>query len=255
MRAIFAPVFIIVATIGMLALTALLTRYRRFALAAWLIFAFAFIMAAPITANVGVRTLESIEPNQCRDAPDGSIFIVLMGGASGAAYSAEDVWILQEASMRRLLLAVQFASPVRDSRLLISGGRTAGSVSEAQLGAAFVRRLSWPEDRIDIEDRSVDTLGSGKQVALALKARSDQRPLVLVTSALHMPRAALVFRRAGLSMRTCPVDSVYVRPEFPGGLLPQITALRKSSDVWRESAGLLVYAVVTRFRDTGGGGR
>ena len=65
------------------------------------------------------------------------------------------------------------------------------------------------------------------------------KSLVLVTSAMHMPRAAATFRKAGLDVDLLPVDHRYA--PWNGSWLPRTEALERSSDALRELAGRLVY--------------
>ena len=64
--------------------------------------------------------------------------------------------------------------------------------------------------------------------------------VLLVTSAMHMPRALGCFRRAGVAPDALPVDHRAGDGRSPGWL-PRSSALEKSTLVLRELFGRIVY--------------
>lgn len=82
--------------------------------------------------------------------------------------------------------------------LLLSGG---GRGSEPE--AAPMRRMALargvPAAAILVEPNSRDTLGNARETAQMLRARGWRR-VVLVSDRAHLPRAALLFRLAGVEV-------------------------------------------------------
>jgi uncharacterized SAM-binding protein YcdF (DUF218 family) len=115
--------------------------------------------------------------------------------------------------------------------------------SDAQETQALANQLvDWGIDpaRVVIEDHSRNTHENAVRSAAIIRERFWTR-ILLVTSALHMPRAAGCFRAAGLTFDTLAVD--HLTPsrqpdESPG---PRVEALTESTRVLREGFGRLVY--------------
>ena len=68
-------------------------------------------------------------------------------------------------------------------------------------------------------------------------------PVLLVTSAIHMPRSVAVFRAAGVNVIPAPTDITVLDTRYDGlfGWLPAIGALGATSRAVHEYIGLCVY--------------
>ncbi len=84
------------------------------------------------------------------------------------------------------------AAPV----LLLSGGG-AGPVAEAEIMRRTALARGVPETALLVEPESRDTLANAHRSAQLLGARG-RRSVLLVSDRVHLPRAALLFRLAGL---------------------------------------------------------
>ena len=105
---------------------------------------------------------------------------------------------------------------------------------------------AWGVDpeRIVIEDRSHNTRQNATESARIIRARGWSR-ILLVTSALHMPRAAGCFRAVGLTFDTLAVDRVAPATGHRSlHLDPRVDALFLSSAALREAFGRVVYRAV-----------
>ena len=89
-------------------------------------------------------------------------------------------------------------------------------------------------------ERVTNTAKEAAAVAALLRPMGADRVL-LVTSAYHMPRARVLFERAGLRVHPFPVDfqvSAGRRPSM-ADLLPSASSLRLSEQSLREILGRL----------------
>ena len=86
----------------------------------------------------------------------------------------------------------QGAAPV----LVLSGGGT-GVVPEAEVMGDLARAAGVPEAALLVEPHSRNTFENARETARLLHARG-LRTVILVSDRVHLPRAALLFRRAGL---------------------------------------------------------
>jgi uncharacterized SAM-binding protein YcdF (DUF218 family) len=92
-----------------------------------------------------------------------------------------------------------------------------------------------------LERESRNTRENAERSARIVRERG-WRTLLLVTSAMHAPRAEAAFRGAGLAVDVLPVDRR--SGDRPGSFLPRATALDRSTEALRELAGRLVYRAV-----------
>jgi uncharacterized SAM-binding protein YcdF (DUF218 family) len=199
------------------------------------------LFTTPLGANGLVRPLElraSREAVRCGDVSSGDpVIVVLAGGASAGAGSAERVEYLQEASYRRLLYGLRLAREKPASRVLISGS-SLGGVPEVQLMAHLALMTGLAPGRLVLDGSSRNTAASARAVRTIL-SQHGPAALFLVTSAMHMPRALALFRAQGLDACARPTDFRFVPPGWPGYVIPQVSALDKSTDAVHEYLGLV----------------
>jgi uncharacterized SAM-binding protein YcdF (DUF218 family) len=108
--------------------------------------------------------------------------------------------------------------------------------------AHALEKQGIPEQALILETRSYTTHQNGVFTAEKLRALHINR-ILLVTSALHMPRAMAVFRKLGISAIAAPAPRQIFVPSEPGFSfwLPDMRALTASRSIIKEYAGLLVY--------------
>jgi uncharacterized SAM-binding protein YcdF (DUF218 family) len=166
------------------------------------------------------------------------VVIVLGGGIDPAASETSGEAELGPAG-DRIVAGYDLLRTGRARHLLLSaGGPDPSGRVEADWGAALYRRLGIPDDRIVLERTSRNTRENAEESARIVGARG-WKSLLLVTSAMHAPRALESFQAAGLSPDLLPVD---LRGSTrPGSWLPRAQALEKSTEAIREMAGRLVY--------------
>src|SRR5690606_16011887 len=87
--------------------------------------------------------------------------------------------------------------------IVLSGAALEGKLSEAQMMANALKQQDIPASAMLLESRSFTTYENALYTADELRHRNIQQVL-LVTSALHMPRAMAVFRKQGISAIASP---------------------------------------------------
>jgi len=200
-----------------------------------------FWFATPLGANVMMRAIEG-DPAAtpvCPGVVAPETVVALAGGVSGSSPSDPSVSRLKEASFRRTSAAAELTLAGREVLLIVSGGAGRPHV-EADLMQRLAVLFGVPPDRIVTESRSRNTAESAALVG-AIVPRLGTDRVHLVTSALHMPRAARSFEARGIRVCRHPVDwrQVPIDPYY--ALLPQISAMEKSTDAVRELMGGLWY--------------
>ena len=204
----------------------------------------------PISRELA-RSLESACPTLAPDARGDAI--VLLGGATQPPLPPRsDVELSGEAD--RLFFAARLLHEARAPRIVVSGGRLdpTGTIDgdAAHEMAEILGRLSVPSDAILLEARSRNTYENAVETRRVLAPLGANR-ILLVTSALHMPRAAALFRAQGFEVVTAPTDFLVVE-EPPArtaagrvwraffAFVPSAASLDQTTRVLREYAGLLV---------------
>ncbi|MEO6186613.1 MAG: YdcF family protein [Steroidobacteraceae bacterium] len=173
----------------------------------------------------------------CEKPPADATVVILTGGATGSARSAREVWRLDQETFRRIGYGLELARRAPGAEVLVSGGAEVGLTNEARIAEQLVMQMGWPASRLRIEDASRDTYTSARDVAPMLRAGA---PLVLVTSSLHLRRAAYVYRKSGMRPLPCgvpPLDALIL----PDSLIPSGEAFAHSSQALKEILGLWVY--------------
>ncbi|MEQ9303097.1 MAG: YdcF family protein [Marinoscillum sp.] len=130
-------------------------------------------------------------------------------------------------------------------RIIFSGG--SGSISsderEGLILHDFILMRGVRERALIIEPESRNTYENAVETARILDSLNllDQ-PVLLVTSAFHMPRAVLCFKKQGINVTAYPVDfkssKYYWKPEQ---LIPSPTVLEIWKMLFREWVGMAVY--------------
>lgn len=204
---------------------------------AWTGVALAWITSAEIAGSLLVRALEP-PPADAAQIAKGQAIVVLGGGrVIDSPEYREDV--ASRETLMRLRYAAQLA---RSSALpvLVAGGRpyggtlTEGEAMRRALEAGFNVPARWVE--------SVSrTTAENARGAYALLAPENRTRIVLVTSAVHMPRAERAFRKAGFEVIAAPSDYVSRRPVAAIDFLPSGSGLRHTREALWEWLGMLWY--------------
>jgi uncharacterized SAM-binding protein YcdF (DUF218 family) len=116
------------------------------------------------------------------------------------------------------------------------------SQSEAYVMKAQLTEWGVPEKNIVIETESLNTYRNAVNSKPLLEKQGVKRVL-LVTSAIHMPRALATFQTLGINAIPSPTDYLEVdRKKYEiKDFLPDIDGLGKTSLAVKEYLGLLAY--------------
>ncbi len=231
--------------IALLVLAMLLFMVRRRRLAsllaasgvAWVLF-----WSLPASTLWAGGHLEQLYPYHPPDKLPQAEAIVVLGGSTA---SNRPNWFepyAREAAVSRVDTAAELYHADRAPLVIVSGAALEGSVSEAQIMANSLRQHGVPTDAIIQESESFTTYENAVYTARILKEHSIDRVL-LVTSALHMPRAMGVFRKQQVNAVPAGSPPQIVVPEGPSFSfwLPSMQVLSASRSVVKEYVGMLVY--------------
>ncbi len=164
--------------------------------------------------------------------------VIVLGGGHSDAPTLSRTNQLVLPSLSRLTEGLRLAHLLPGARLVTSGHNGDGRISHAQVVAEAAIALGFPADRID----SLHTPRDTEDEAYAVKATFGAGPVALVTSAWHLPRAAALFRQAGVEIVPVPADYL-ARPDDDTPLQRwttwDIESLNRSSRANKEWLGAL----------------
>jgi uncharacterized SAM-binding protein YcdF (DUF218 family) len=130
--------------------------------------------------------------------------VAVLGGGHADMPELPATSQLSASALARIVEAVRILRALPDARLIVSGPGDAGRPSHAAILAAAAESLGVDAARISLIDTARDTEDEAREVARLAAGRR----VALVTSAWHMPRAAHLFRKAGVDFVACPADFV-----------------------------------------------
>ncbi len=203
-----------------------------------------WILSTPIVADRLVQGLEGeVGARTIADLPVADAIVVL-GGGIGPALPPRTVADLSEGA-DRVLFAARLARAGKAPLVVASGGYPAwvgAPTSESAETKALLVEWGVPADHVLLEERSLDTLENAADTAKLLRERGLTK-ILLVTSALHMPRALEAFRATGLDVTAAPTDYAGVENAHHTVLdyVPTATAFELSVRSLHEHLGRLWY--------------
>jgi uncharacterized SAM-binding protein YcdF (DUF218 family) len=196
---------VLLLTVG--ALRLILTRSRR---GLGLVVTAALGFLAAVILPIGEWLMLPLEnrfpaPAAMPDHVDG---IVVLGGAVNEIVSEARGHVSFNAAGQRLLEAVELAQRYPDARVVVVGGtgRLIGAeLPEATVMAEFLTGRGVDLHRITSESRSRNTYENAVFARDLVKPKAGET-WILVTSAVHMPRAVGCFRGVRWGVTPDPVD-------------------------------------------------
>jgi uncharacterized SAM-binding protein YcdF (DUF218 family) len=201
--------------------------------------------ASPMGANalVWVQEHRAFEP--C-EGPAPTAIVALAGGMVARPRDLHDYTALGATSLRRLFGALALHAEHPDAQIVFVG-ISRWDFPESEIMANLAEAMGVPRAQMRSETHSLTTWQNATFTA-ALDPPVPRR-IWLVTSALHMPRAAYAFRHAGFEVCTAPAYTLFIGPESPGWFVPQGSSEVKTEDALHEIVGEIGYRLGFGRRD------
>ena len=100
-----------------------------------------------------------------------------------------------------------------------------------------------------LETRAQNTYENGKFTKEILDSLGLSPAVILVTSALHMPRSAAIFRKCGCAVYPAPTDYLADAPYRWDAInfVPNSDALNNSTNALHEIYGIIAYKMLGRL--------
>lgn len=215
---------------------------RRFAVVAASVYAIASIYAVP--AAVSVLLTKTYHRFEQADVPPGRIALVIFGaGVEQIGGWEERLSIPSSIAVARVLEAWRVYRLARPEWVISSGGNPSADDSSEPSSANMrdmLVRLGVPFERIIVESKSRETHENATE-SLSLIRSLHADAIVLVTSAVHMPRSMGALRAAGLEPTPAIAPDPWFQNEWRDWLQPTDHGLHFSGEVAHELIGISYY--------------
>jgi uncharacterized SAM-binding protein YcdF (DUF218 family) len=165
--------------------------------------------------------------------------IVVLGGATESAIPPRP-WIELREEGDRVLYGGKLYRDGKAPRIILSGGRVDWRPSSASEADDMAMILD--PDSLNTRENAVNT----KKIMEA----QGIRQILLVTSAMHMPRSLLIFKKLGINAIPAPTDYTVLQLDQAAqgttaalilDSLPDADQLRRTSRALKEYVGIFVY--------------
>lgn len=235
----------------MLLLVAIATFWKRpkvAAISVGLALGILFFSANGWVADGLMYSLERQYPPLTQDSTADAI--VVLGGCTRSAHPPRP-WIEVSEAGDRVLYAAKLYREGKAPKVVLAGGRIfwkGGGQAEALDMAELLQIMGVPESALLLEPESLNTYENATNVKQVLEQNRIKGPLLLVTSAHHMPRSMAIFEKLGLPVIAAPTDfqvtDINENAGFLGFILrvlPDVEALDHTTMVLKEWIGFSIY--------------
>jgi len=211
-------------------------RKKKFLLAAIIV---CYLFTTPFFLKAFEKAWD-IEPYPANDSKKYSCVIVLGGFSSSGKFAGGYF----NSSADRFIQGVKLMETKQASHILISGGNCSllpGGFREADWVKTQLTQFNIPDSLILIENNSKNTIENARFSKTLLEKSHLPPPYLLVTSAFHMRRSLMIFKKAGINV--VPYPSNYLGSEVnfaPNNFLPEANTLSNWEYYTKEVVGYVV---------------
>jgi uncharacterized SAM-binding protein YcdF (DUF218 family) len=209
------------------------------------------ILVLSSSAGVSNAIVQSLEFQYLPQQIPTADAIVVLGGSTGSAIPPRP-WIEIQEEGDRVLYGAKLYRDKKAPRIILSGGRVdwrPSSGSEAEDMAILMETMGVPRSAMLLEPNSLNTRENAVNSLEIMKAQKIQK-ILLVTSAMHMPRSMLIFKKLGIDAIAAPTDYTSLqldqasRSSWEATILdsfPDADQMRRTTRALKEYIGILVY--------------
>ena len=237
------PLNVVLCLIGMSSILLLMRRYKQATWASILALITLLTFMSPLSTELYRRHEQTYLPVSLQQSPEADAIVVL-GGDVGIPIFPRAA---SQLNGNRLLHAWRLYRLSKAKFILISGGNTfpqAGIQGESSYSAKILENWGIPKSVILLDSLSRNTYENAVASRRMLVEHGIDK-ILLVTSAFHMPRATLTFRKVGFDVIPSPSSYNLTSYRKPAVLSwwPSLGNLGKAQSVIREELGMFVYRI------------
>ncbi len=227
------------------------TRGRRFAAAGLVALGLLYLASLPAASNLLVRMWETerTDPAALESDPNAPFDAIVVLGGSVSVELSEGWHVETGQSMERIVAAARLYRALSAPKVIVTGGSGNPAFqdrAEAPLMLRLLTLMGVKEEDVLLEATSRNTYENAVFTKKVMEG-AGLRSALLVTSALHMPRARAVFAKQGIAFAPFAVDTSLDVVTPPNGLFPDTVALDNTYRTLREMAGYVAYRAMGRL--------
>ncbi len=168
---------------------------------------------------------------------------ILLGGIG--SFDRVGNGYLNDASDRFITICTLYKSGVIKKIVISAGNIDKEKPNEAAFLKKRMLQLGIPLEDIVIEGRSRSTFENALYTKSLIDSLKFRSPYILVTSAVHIPRAVRVFKKAGLDVVAFPCNFSVINKSFSVGdyLIPKLYIITDWPYFLKEVVGLAGYKI------------
>ena len=203
------------------------------------------VCSLPVTGDRLWKLLEADHPYRTIESVENADAVVVLSGMLGGIQTSEGVAAQRGEATDRLFAGVDLLKAGKAPLIIFTRGQYPWSYlpPEGEVLAQRAISMGVGPDQILLTGVVTNTADEADEVKTLLEFGSMKR-VILVTSSFHMPRAKLLFDRAGIHSVPYPTDF-----RSSGGhsswmsLIPSASGLHKTSGAVREFIGRVYYQI------------
>lgn len=206
-----------------------------------LVLALTLIMYISSTQLVGDFLLRSLESQyNPPEVLQGDVLVMLGGGATADVPDLTGAGMLKGSSTNRLLTVARLAKTSQLPVIISTGQVYSDNGNEAQIAERILLELGVPQERILLDNDSLNTMASARNMPGILAQNQFKTP-ILVTSAFHMHRSVRSFAKYQVMVQPYPCDYLVNSHQtiYLNKLLPSHGGLNHTGIALREYWGLI----------------
>ncbi len=208
-----------------------------------------YACSIPLVANRLIGWLETRYPEIPLARVEKADAVVVLGGILGPKTSGSDQ-VNWTDTVERFEAGVALVQSGKAGRLVFTGARMPWEDRETTEGEELRRQAvarGVPPGKI-LVTREIDNTATEAQAVAELMKADGWKRVILVTTGWHMPRSALLFRRAGVDCIIFPVDFRNDRAHSVAlvDFVPKAEAWQLTETAIRECYGWMFYALLRR---------
>ncbi len=203
------------------------------------------LVSTPLIPNFLVQHLEEQYPvislAELRDTNQ-PVHILVLGAGHSNNENLPATTRLSEEALAKITEGIRLHRQIPGSIIITSGFKGRGTDAQATVSAEAAVLLGVDAANIKRQTNPGNTL---QEATAYKKVYGDSARLIVVTSAIHMPRAMVLFRKAGLQPIPAPVNFIVgkrVKPDY-WFWLPSSKNIEKTEKAIHEYVGLIWYKI------------
>jgi len=185
--------------------------------------------------------------------PEADVIVVLGGGTE--SIQPPRPMVETNSAGDRILYAARLYNEGKADYILLSGGNITWlggrTTTPSEEMAAVLELAGISGDAVWLQSKSQNTYEDAYYSSQMLKKKGVER-ILLVTSAMHMPRSVALFKKQGIEVIPAPVDYTVTEAGLKNlsstdpqtllvNLMPNTSSLSLTTNVLKEYLGMLIY--------------